>query len=547
MLKSCRYFCLFLAASMVFACRSNAPEPEGEATADAMQLGAITFSVSGEAAALPHFEQGLLLLHSFEYEDARAAFQQAQQADSTFAMAFWGEAMTYNHTLWSRQDRDAARATLARLGPTEEARLAQAETPLEKGFLQAVHILYGEGTKVERDQAYSDFMASLHAQYPDHHEVATFYALSLLGAAAGRDEQRYEQSAAVVEKVIAENPLHPGALHYLIHSYDDPGHARLAKAAADEYAGVAPDATHALHMPSHIYLAMGLWDRVVDANIASWNASVKRMQRVDPAKDARSYHAFSWLQYGLLQSGQEARARELLKKMITYTAADPQPGTRAYLIAMQGAYLAETDAWTDSMATHRVPVSDLNIVRKAGGHFIAGMRAYHQQDLSGLQAAITALQRDRQLAELQVGRDGVPMCNAAGVATKAPSPADIAMAKIMEAELSAYAAHLRGETATADDYFEQGIALENELPYAYGPPDVFKPVHEAYAEYLLATDRPAAALQRFDQALVRQPRRLRSLRGKLQAARALHQEEVANSLSRELAVILQERKLGEVL
>lgn len=531
------------------SCRHEPPATEARMAAlPVSQLGTVAFSVSGAPAALAPFEQGLLLLHSFEYEDARTAFREAQAADSSFAMAYWGEAMTYNHPLWARQEREAALEALQRLAPTEEERLALAPTPLEKDFLRAVHVLYGEGTKVERDLAYSEFMADLHRRYPDHHEVAAFYALSLLGSSAtGRDAKRYQQSAELVQTVIADNPLHPGALHYLIHSYDDPEHARLARTAADEYAQVAPDATHALHMPSHIYLALGQWDRTIDANIASWNASVRRMQRIDSTKDARSYHAYSWLQYALLQSGQDEQARQLLQRMIRFTEADPQPGTRAYLIAMLGGYLAETGQWEDSLANYRVMATDLNIVRKAGVHFIDGMRAYHRQNASGLEAARQALERDRKLAELQTGREGIPMCNAAGVATKAPSTNDIAMAKIMEAELAAYAAIARGANAEADAWFERGMALEADLPYAYGPPDVFKPVHEAYAEHLLATNRPAAALRRFDECLQRQPRRLRSLRGKLQAARTLQQDELANDVSRELALMLQERKLEKVL
>ncbi|MGH9580771.1 MAG: hypothetical protein ACRD2R_07250, partial [Terriglobales bacterium] len=224
------------------------------AAAGDSDLGSIHFPNSGALQAQEQFHRGVMLLHSFEFEDSREAFVAARTADPNFALAYWGEAMTHNHPLWMEQDRAAAREALQRLAPTPEARLAKAPTEREKDFLRAVEILYGEGEKPDRDLAYAEFMGKMHQRYPGDDEVACFYALSILGSSSqGRDIPTYLKAAAIVEEVFRRNPRHPGAAHYLIHSYDDPSHAEQALAAARAYSKIAPAAAHALHMPSHIF------------------------------------------------------------------------------------------------------------------------------------------------------------------------------------------------------------------------------------------------------------------------------------------------------
>ena len=184
-------------------------------------LGRIVFPTSGPAEAQKHFIRGVLLLHSFEYRKAREEFLSAQKVAPAFAMAYWGEAMTYNEPVWFAQDLSAARAALKRLP-------ANAPTERERAYLAAVEILYGEGSKESRDFAYATAMRRLHEKYPDDQEAAAFYALSLLGTChQGRDFRTYMNAAAIAEALLAKNPEHPGALHYAIHSYDDPIHAPL--------------------------------------------------------------------------------------------------------------------------------------------------------------------------------------------------------------------------------------------------------------------------------------------------------------------------------
>ena len=534
---------------IVLACKQLLKNSEDKTTTELTpKLGDIDFDVNGDSPAEPHFEKGLLLLHSFEYEDARTAFLNAQKADTAFAMAYWGEAMTYNHSLWQRQEREKAIAALNKLATTAEEREKLASTELQKDFFRSVEILFGTGTKYERDVAYHQFMENLTKKYRENNEISAFYAISLLGASRnGRDAELYDKSARIVQGIIKENPNHPGALHYLIHSYDDPVHAHLAKTAADSYAKIAPDAAHALHMPSHIYVALGRWDDVVTSNIASWNASVKRMERKNLKDDARSYHAFNWLQYGFLQRGEFDKADKILKDMVRYKEAVPNKPARGYLLSMKGAQMVETNTWDGTWTDLEVDVSDLNLTKKTGHSFLEGMVAYHQKDTKKLSVVLKEMTDRRKKAQNMVGDAGFAMCSAGGYASRPPNQLQIDMAHVMEMELEAYLANLNGNTKMVKEWFERGIALDETLSYSFGPPSILKPVHEAYAEWLLENKEYELALTAFDKALERQPRRLRSLEGKKKAAELLNNEIVVAAVSEELEISLATKERGQIL
>src|ERR1700675_1941544 len=257
-------------------------------------LGTIHFPNSVAPRAQPDFMRGLLLLHSFEYDAARLAFQAAERADPKFAMAYWGEALTYNQTLWAEQDLDAARAALAKLAATPELRAAKAGTERERAYLESVEQLFGNGDKTQRDEKYSVALGALASKYPDDLDARAFYALSILGLTNGRrNHANYKRAAAEAEAVYEVDKHHPGALHYLIHAYDDPIHAPLGLRAARLYGKIAPAAAHAQHMPSHIFFALGMWDEAIAANVASL--------KISRAEGDGGYHALLWLTYAYLQ------------------------------------------------------------------------------------------------------------------------------------------------------------------------------------------------------------------------------------------------------
>jgi len=286
--------------------------PSGHSHAKAPALGTIVFPNSGNAAAQPAFLKGVALLHSFEYEQAADAFRLAQKADPSLALAYWGEALTYSHVVWRYEDLDASRAALQRLGPTAVERLAKAKTARERSFGAAVESFYADGSLPQRIHAYANAMRRHAADAPDDQEAAAFasHALMLAGYAtsgAARDTM-FREAIALAQRVVTANANHPGGTHYLIHLYDSPRMAQQGLAFARAYDKIAPDAEHALHMPSHIYLQLGMWDDVVRSNERAWAAS--RADASGPG-DA-DWHAFSWLHYAYLQQGRTRAAQALL-------------------------------------------------------------------------------------------------------------------------------------------------------------------------------------------------------------------------------------------
>jgi len=477
-------------------------------------LGVIDFKVTGSAEAVPYFQEGLLLLHSFEFEDAAVKFVKAQEIDSTFVMAYWGEAMSYNHPLWKERYSEEGTAALNKLAETKAARLALAKTPLEHDLLEAVEILYTNGYKKEQDIAYKNQMEKLYAKYSDHNEVAAFYALSLLGASKSRKEDdNYVKGAKIVQSIINENPHHPGALHYLIHAYDDPDHATLALDAANRYATVAPDAEHALHMPSHIFVALGMWDEVVKSNIASYEASVARIEKKDLDNDARGYHAFKWLMYGYLQKGEFEQAKKLVYEMKQYCDEKPSSKARAHYIMMKADYLTESEDWTDSIASDSVDLEEINLLTAGVQIFTQGMAGYKRGEEADLHAAIEELNKKRSKAESRMVLGYPKMCSGIPRYSLPPSVNEVNSTKVLAYELKSFLAILNEDEKSAEGWMLKAAELEDKTLYTYGPPNIVKPSFELYGEWLLSKNRKKEAKLQFEKALERAPKRRLAVMG----------------------------------
>ncbi len=343
-------------------------------------LGNIELKVTSNGEAIDYFETGVLLLHSFMYDDAAESFRKAQKKDPKFAMAYWGEAMTFNHPIWLQQDFEKGVEILSKLASTAEERLDKAPTELEKDFLMGTEILFGEGSKIDRDDAYAEHMGQLYAKYPDNHEIAAFYALSLLGSVeAGRDYEVYGKGARIAQGILDENPKHPGALHYLIHSYDDPEHAPLAIEAANNYSKVAPDAGHTLHMPSHIYIALGMWDEVISSNIRSYEAKLKRASQNKEL--GWNLHAYHWLLYAYLQKNDVENADRIMQNMLPYIESNTSTYTRYYAIEMVGNYMAETGNWKSRFSSIEVDTDDLNVQTRVSQLFLDSYNALQTKEV----------------------------------------------------------------------------------------------------------------------------------------------------------------------
>jgi hypothetical protein len=279
------------------------------------RLGVVSFPNSGARAAQQPFLRALALLHNFEYDDARTAFRAAEQADSGFAMAYWGEALTFAQLLWGLDYADSARAALAKLGPTKEARLARAGSTRERRYGAAIEALFEPSDLPTRVKGYVAGLRAVTAAYPNDLEARALLAVSLLldeSGTAAEQQARTEEAIRLAQSVFAAQPNHPGGAHYLIHAADDPRYAPRALAAARAYARIAPDAEHALHMPSHIFVQVGAWDDVVASNERSWAASRAWVKSHGVAPTELGFHTLWWLQYGYLQQGRFVAALALV-------------------------------------------------------------------------------------------------------------------------------------------------------------------------------------------------------------------------------------------
>ena len=510
---------VFLTLILLISCNQNKKTAEH-------QLGVVHLDVTGNEEARTHFEKGLLLLHSFEYTDAREAFEAAEKAAPSLAMAYWGQAMTQNHSIWFEQDYEKAAAILHRM--KKNAQLSEL-TPLESDLIRAVEILYEtDQPKNQRDQAYADYLKVLHNKYPDNQEIAAFYSLSLLGTVSeGRDYEVYGEAARIAKKIIKVNPKHPGALHYLIHSYDDPEHAQLALDAADAYAVVAPDAAHALHMPSHIYVAMGMWDKVVASNEDSYGASINRMNRKALGNDARGYHSYHWLQYGYLQQGRQQDAEKMTLKLQDYIKETPSKRGRSHLVFLKGTYLSETDHWDSPIANIPVAVSDLNVVIRAQYAFTRGMQAFIAKTPEELHTTIIDLEQDLARESVKIDNQEQGFASCANLTRETATRTDLKLAEVMVLQMKGLYAWLESDGETTENYLTQAVDLENQLTYSYGPPVVQKPTQELYADWLMTQERTAEALDAYKRTLKRAPKRSKALQGVLKASEILDNRQLA--------------------
>lgn len=508
------FFAGLISLLVLAGCRSKTTS-----TADD-RLGEIRFEVTGKEPAQPFFKKGLLLLHSFEYADAAEAFQKAREQDPAFVMAYWGEAMTKNHPLWQEQDYDEGNKILGLLATSAEERVARAQKPIEQDFMRGINILYGAGNKAERDSSYAVFMESLYKKYPGNDEVASFYSLALNGwGTTDLDLNTLKKAADIGFEVLQRNPKHPGALHYVIHAYDNPDYAAKALETADKYARVAPDAGHALHMPTHTYLALGLWDKVVSSNEVSWAAEIARKKRKGLDNDALGYHAYHWLQYGYLQKGNTAKARMMIDSMRIFCTEKPSPRARAHMIFLKSTWLAETGDYKNAVATITVDQKDLNISARSRNYFVTGMNAYANNDASGLNAVIMKMNGERLIEEEKAADKGIRLCG--NINRSLPTKTDLLEAGSMELQLKAMQAWMKKDAALTEKLLKEATALQTESGYSYGPPAIVKPSFEMYGEWLLENNRPDEALTQFEQSLKWMPNKTLSLQGKKRAEEKL--------------------------
>src|SRR3954470_4391079 len=469
-----------------------------------VELGSINFPTSAKPAAQAPFLTGVKALYNFEFDIAAEAFQAAQKADPAFALAYWGEAMSYNHPLWAQQDLAAARRVLERLAPTAAGRAAKAPVGKERDLVESAEVLFGAGDKLARDIAYADSLKKMHAKYAGDDEIACLYALALLGT--GRpgvsNTRNAMQAAAISQEIFQRNPKHPGAAHYIIHSFDDPDHAILALPAARAYSKIAPSAAHALHLPSHIFFPLGLWAGVVGSNVVAYKAAVDLADKKNLPRGREDFHTLGWLQYAYLQQGKFDEAQKCVDQ--AKAVADKNldnPRIRDGYAAMKARQIVETAKWeklplpTGAVKDGGAPGYD----GSAAYVFAAGVSAANLGDLATANVALEKLKAMRVQAE-----SGSNAYRAKPFA-------------IMEKEVAAVIASTQKDVAAAEKHLKDATQIELSLDAPSGPPEPIKPSFELYGTLLQSQGKAKEAAAQFEQSLMRMPNRRAALEGMRQA------------------------------
>jgi tetratricopeptide (TPR) repeat protein len=467
------------------------------------QLGTVSFPVSCAPSVQKPFARGVALLHSFWYEEAEKEFQQIAIDDPHCVMAHWGVAMSLWHQLWNNPD-----AKVIQLGrdETQEAKNTDGPTtPRETAYIGAIAAFYNDSKKLNheaRAQAYSDAMKKVYETYPDDHEAAVFYALSLL-ASVPHDDTTFanrKQAAAILEKLFAIEPDHPGVAHYLIHAYDKPQLAPLGLPAARRYAQVAPAAPHALHMPSHIFARVGLWQDDINSNLASI-AATHKTAAMHMGGEGHQFHAMDFLIYAYLQSGREADAQRVIDEVMTMPAMksmygpDFDPETNA-LSKFPAIYDLELRHWSDAAALHVVPGStrgDQSITywARAIGAARSGNLAQAHTDLEQIEKIRKELIAEKKADFAEgVGED--------------------------HQEAAAWVLHAEGKD---DDAITSLRSLADKADKLGDEPEGI-PAREQLADMLLEAKRPQQALAEYQTDLKLNPNRFNGLYGAARAAEA---------------------------
>src|SRR5262250_2312014 len=498
-------------------------------------FGRVHMDISCAPRVAAEFDRAVALLHNFWYVRALERFDQVLKKDSECAMAYWGAAMTYNHPFWDppSQDDEAAAWALVQRGLSASEASAR-----EKLYLAAVAALYkdaGAGSKSARDQNYRDAMAAAYAQYPDD-ETALFYGLSILGAIpeGSHGFEQQEQAAKLFEAVYARHPDHPGALHYLIHAYDDPEHAEQGLPAARAYAQSAAAVPHALHMPSHIFTRLGYWDECAATNLKGWEISEEDVKRAGESGAYRDFHNLNYLEYAYIQLGRFRDAQHTVDIVTAQyqaltdkkTAPDSPElesrhvrGRTIYAVPDRVVYgyfdmltrlVVEAGRWNE--------VANIPLV-SASRDFLAVKLQWEAKSAEVRGDAQTAKTAAAKLVTLSQEQGQHPFAQL--------------IITLQAKEAEAFAAQAADDSKGAVTKLKEAVAIEDSIDDLSQPPYPVIPTTELCGYLLLELSQPAEATGYFEKTLKRTPNRPKAILGLARAAQALGDDKTATTRYKE--------------
>jgi tetratricopeptide (TPR) repeat protein len=482
-------------------------EPAQQGSATAPQLGLVNFPTSCAADAQPSMETGVALLHSFQYQQADQSFSEAAKRDPKCALAYWGKAMTHYEQLWEFPSRKSLKQGAQDI---QHAQVAGASTERERGYIAAGAAFYladEKSTETQRVQALSASLAGLHKQFPDDVNAAAFYALSLLALAEQQevDVQANRKAAiAILEPLCSNAPDNPGPAHYLIHAADTSEFAVQGLHAARAYSKIAPDSSHALHMPSHIFVRLGFWQESMASNIAAAASAAKATQE-HRGEPHYQFHALDFLNYSYLQSGQESKARQMVKEL------ENVPGAGRKSVAEHQAGLAARNAfelhcWKEAAELpipHVPPDSQESTYRvRAIGAARSGNPSAARQDL----------QKYVEISNEEKSKSS----------HHADKPSDKSVGQL---EAEAWIVFAEGKSDQAVKMLRSAADRED----VEGVDSLAMPAREMLADLLLERKRPAEALTEYKAALKNSPNRFDALYGAGHAAQMAGDSAAANA------------------
>lgn len=503
-------------------------------------LGAVSFPVSCHPRVGPAFERAVALLHSFGYDLARDGFEAVVADDPTCAMAEWGVAMSWYHPLWAPPTPAEFAAGRAAVG---RAQAIGGKNERENAWIAAIATFYDDAAGVDpktRAPRYRDAMAKLTASAApapaDADEASIFYALSILGAAPPGDPTRAQQRLAAdrLLPLVAKLPRHPGLTHYIIHAYDYPDLAVGALDAARRYARIAPSSAHALHMPSHIFVRLGLWPETIASNLDS-AASAKALAARFPASAIfDALHALDYLAYAYLQQGRESAARAVLAEASDLAARageNDMTFASAYASAAIPARLAlERDAWREAAS---LPLS----LVKGGSSSAVDERYPYAPAITWFARAVGAA-RSGDLTAAEAALSEIASRQARLAAAPPPGPYDWAGAvEVQRLAASGWISRARGNNEEAVRLLRDAALAEERTGKHPVTPGSVLPAREQLGDLLLELDKPREALAEYEAELLQTPSRLRSIRGAAKAAALAGEAERARTFTNLIAAL----------
>ncbi len=498
---------LLPAAAVMLAAPPSAPQEHSHTHGGGETLGTVDFPTSCRPDVASAFTRATALLHSFGYEEARKGFEDVARRDPECGMAHWGIAMTYYHPIWTPPT--AAEFAAGRT-EAEKAAAIGAKTDREQAYIGAIGAFYRESDPHARAQAFRRAMEDLTHRFPRDDEAAIFHALTLLATAPPGDATfaNQKEAAEILNRLLPTHPDHPGIAHYVIHSFDYPALATDALPAARAYAKIAPSSPHALHMPSHIFTRLGLWQESIASNTASAEAGRRLVARAHPgATSFDTLHALDYLEYAYLQVDDEANARAVQDEAARAKTFDEPNFAAGYaLAAVPARWALERRDWKAAAALE-LPAAELPWPQFP---YVPAI-TYFSQAIGAARSG--QLERARKaLAKLQQVQSGL-------ASSPPPGPYDWAgHVEALRLAAAGIVERAEGRDGEALRLLRSAAELDEKTGKHPVTPGSILPPRELLADVLLEVDRAAEALVEYEAALGEAPNRFNSLAGAARAA-----------------------------